>query len=189
LVQEGYGSAAKSGEKPLPPEIIKPAPKLQNPISKFVDYSMVFSWVEQPDVSGWVMQVGRDPQMAQLVLTRQSSKPMLDAGILLDGNYYLRAWSLDAQGIPSKPALHAFDVAIPRQLQSPAVLLPLRYFVAGPVALQLAPLPTGQRYLVQITQDAEGRLPVWHMVDAGASLTLPEPNEHDRPHYLWIWVY
>lgn len=189
LVQEGYGSAAKSGEKPLPPEIIKPAPKLQNPISKFVDYSMVFSWVEQPDVSGWVMQVGRDPQMAQLVLTRQSSKPMLDAGILLDGSYYLRAWSLDAQGIPSKPALHAFDVAIPRQLQSPAVLLPLRYFVAGPVALQLAPLPTGQRYLVQITQDAEGRLPVWHMVDAGASLTLPEPNEHDRPHYLWIWVY
>ena len=189
LVQEGYGSAAKSGEKPLPPEIIKPAPKLQNPISKFVDYSMVFSWAEQTDVSGWVMQVARDSQMAQLVLNWQSHEPMLDAGILLNGSYYLRAWSLDAQGIPSKPALHAFDVAISRQLQSPAVLLPPRYFAAGPVALQLATLPTGQRYMVQITQDAEGRQPVWHIANASASLTLPVPNEQDRPHYLWVWVY
>lgn len=189
LVQEGYGSAVNTGEKPLPPEVIKPAPTLQNPTSKFVDFSMVFSWVPQPDVSGWVMQVGRDPQMAQLVFARQSPSPMLDAGILPNGSYYLRAWSLDTQGMPSKPALHAFDVTIPRQLQSPAVLLPARYFAAGPVALHLAPLASGQRYLVQITQDAEGRLPVWHMANAGASPMLSVPAEQDRPHYLWIWVY
>lgn len=189
LVQEGYSSAAKAGAKPLAPEVTKPAPVLQNPVSRFIDFPIAFTWAAQPEVSAWVMQVGRDVQMAQLVLTQQSQDPQLNVAGLPDGHYHLRAWSLDEQGIPSKVASHTFEVNIPRQLQGPVVQMPSRYFAAGPVALQLAPLPSGQRYLVQITEDAEGRLPVWHQANASAALSIPVPPVPERPHYLWIWVY
>ncbi len=189
LVHEGYASAVKAGEKPQPPEVIKPAPVLQNPGSKFVDFPIDFSWAAQADATEWVMQVGRDPQMAQLVLTRQDATSRLDAGALPDGSYHLRVWSLDAQGMPSKPVTHPFDVAIARRQQGPVVLLPPRHFAAGPVALQLAPLAPGQKYLLQMTQDAEGRLPVWYATTSSASITLPVPVDAGLPHHLWIWVY
>ena len=87
LVREGFGSAVKFAEKPIPPEVIKPAPALQNPNSSFVDFPMVFNWVDQPGVTGWVMQVGRDQRMAELVLNQQADRPFWDAGGLADGRY------------------------------------------------------------------------------------------------------
>jgi hypothetical protein len=158
-------------------------------MTRFTDFPIVFTLAAQHEVSAWVTQVGRDVQMAQLVLSQQTKNPQLNATGLTDGHYHLRAWSLDAQGIPSKVALHTFEVNIPRQLQGPVVQMPSRYFAAGPVALQLAPLPAGQRYLVQITEDAEGHLPVWHQANASAALIIPIPPVPERPHYLWIWVY
>lgn len=189
LVQEGYGSAVKAGEKPQPPEVIKTAPMLQNPSSRFVDFPIEFSWAVQPDAAEWVVQVGRDPQMAQLVLTRPTNTPRLDAGALPDGSYHLRAWSLDAQGMPSKSVTHPFDVAIARRQQGPAVLLPPRHFAAGPVSLQLAPLASGQKYVLQMTQDAEGRLPVWYVTTSNSNISLPVPADTGIAHHLWIWIY
>ena len=189
LVKEGFGSAVKLGEKPTPPEAIKAAPTFENPASKFVDFPMVFSWVAQPEVTGWVMQVGRDPQMAQLVLTQQTDRPLLDAGGLADGSYYLRAWTLDDKGMPSKTVLHPFEVAVPRQLQGPVIQLASRYVSAGPMVLNLVPLAAGQRYLVQITQDAAGRQPVWYQANAGVMLSVPKLPAQDQPYQLWIWVY
>jgi hypothetical protein len=86
-------------------------------------------------------------------------------------------------------AVHSFEVVIPRQQQGPAVPLPAHYFAAGPVSLQLAPLPEGRRYLLQVTRDAEGHQPVWHQIQASASVLLPVPTEPDRAHHLWIWTY
>ena len=189
LVQEGFGSAVKSGEKPIPPELTKPAPTLQNPASRFVDFPMVFNWVDQAEVTGWVMQIGRDQQMAALVLTQEADRPFLDAGGLADGRYYLRAWTLDDKGMPSKTVLHPFEVAIPRQLQGPVIQLSPQYLSGGPMAIDLAPLAPGQRYLLQITRDAEGRQPVWYQANAGQMLSVPKLPAQDRPYHLWIWIY
>lgn len=189
VVPEGYGSAAKPGEGPQAPQDIQPAPSLQNPINSFTDFPIAFSWATQPDVTAWVAQVGRDPEMAHLVLTQQSTNPQFNAAALPDGRYHLRVWSLAAQGMPSKIAPHAFEVSIPRRQQGPAVTLQPSYFAAGPLALQLLPLTAGQRYLVQVTQDAAGRLPVWHMANADAAISVPVPAERDHLHYLWVWVY
>jgi hypothetical protein len=189
VVQEGFGSAVKFGEKPIPPEVIKPAPVLLKPAGKFVDFPMVFNWVEQNEVTGWVMQVGRDPQMAQLDLTQVANRPFLDAGGLADGNYYLRAWTVDDKGLPSKTMLHPFEVAIPRQLQGPVIQLASKYVSAGPMALDLTPLAPGQRYLLQVTQDAQGRQPVWYQANAGVKLTVPQLPAQDAPYHLWIWIY
>jgi LysM repeat protein len=189
MVDQGYSIAVKVGEKPLAPEIIRPAPQLKNPLSKFVEYPIDFSALEQTEVSGWIMQVGRDAQMAQLVLTQQPPKPYLDAGDLANGNYFLRAWSLDMQGIPSQPAVFPFEVAISRTLQGSAIQLPPNYFAGGSMALNLAPLAPGQRYLVQITRDAEGHQTVWRMANSGVSLSVPAPAEQEGPCYLWVWVY
>lgn len=189
LVQEGFGSAVKIGEKPIPPEIIKPAPVLLNPTAKFVDFPVLFNWVEQREATGWVMQVGRDPQMAQLVLTHEAKHPFLDAGVLADGSYYLRAWTLDENGLPSKVMLHPFEVAIPRQQQGPTIQITSKMVSGGPMGLDLRPLPPGQRYLVQITQDAQGRQPVWYQANTGTTLTVPMLPEQEAPYHLWIWIY
>lgn len=189
LVQEGYASAVKVGEDPSKPEVIKPAPVLKNPASKFLDFPIEFVLAEPADATGWVMQIGHDAQMAQLVLAQQTSQPQWDIGGLADGAYYLRIWSLDAQSMPSKPVLHPFEVRIPRQLQGPAIQLPPQYFSQGPMALNLPPLSQGQRYLVQLTKDAQGREPIWHIANAGTSLSVPAFADQDRPYYLWIWTY
>jgi hypothetical protein len=189
LVQEGYASAAKVGEKPQAPEAIKAAPKLQNETSKFSDFPIAFALVNQPEVTSWTLQVGRDPKMAELVMNRQSTSPFLDAGALPDGNYYLRAWSLDAHGMPSQTLVHPFDVAIKRTQQGPAVQLPSDYFSNGPVTLQLPQLSPGLRYLLKITQDAQGLQAIWHMTEATPSMSIPVPVEQSRTYFLWIWAY
>jgi hypothetical protein len=189
VVQEGFGSAVRFGEKPIPPEVIKPAPVLLQPAAKFVDFPMVFNWAEQSEVAGWVMQVGRDAQMAQLVLAQEAKRPFLDAGGLSDGRYYLRAWTLDDKGLPSKTVLHPFEVDIPRQQQGPTIQLASKHVSAVPMALDLVPLAPGQRYLVQVTQDAQGRQPVWYQANAGATLTVPMLPAQEAPYHLWIWIY
>jgi ferric-dicitrate binding protein FerR (iron transport regulator) len=188
-VQEGYSSVAQVGEKPMPPQVTRPAPELENPVSRFVDFPITFAWAEQIGASAWVMQIGLDPQMSQLTFNLQSPKPKLNPGALPDGRYHLRAWYVDSKDVPSQAALHSFEVAIPRYQQGPAVKLPPHYFAAGPVSLQLAPLPDGRRYLLQVTSDAEGRQPVWHQTQAKDSVVLPVPPESDRTHHLWIWLY
>lgn len=189
LVREGFGSAVKLGEKPISPEVTKPAPVLLNPANKFVDFPVLFNWVEQSEATAWVMQVGRDPQMAQLVLTKETHRPSLDAAGLADGSYYLRAWTLDDKGLPSKTVLHPFEVAIPRQQQGPTIQLASKYVSAGPMTLDLPALATGQRYLVQVTQDAQGRQPIWYQANAGVTLTVPMLPAQDAPYHLWIWIY
>jgi hypothetical protein len=189
LVQQGFGSAVTAGERPLPPQLTKPAPVLQNPVSRFIDFPIAFNWAEEAGTTGWVMQVGRDPQMAEITLTQQSLTPQLDTAALPDGQYQLRAWYIDAQGLPSKPALHPFEVAIPRVQQGPALPLSPRYFDAGPLTLRLDPLPAGQRYLVQLTRDAAGRQPVWYKANANPSVLLPVPAEPEHTHHLWVWTY
>lgn len=189
VVPEGFGSAAKLGEKPIPPEVIKTAPLLLNPAAQFVDFPLVFNWADQSEVTGWVMQVGRDPQMAQLVLSQEAKRPFLDAGGLADGIYYLRAWTMDDKGLPSKTVLHPFEVAIPRQQQGTTIQLASKHVSAGPMALDLPPLAPGQRYLVQVTQDAQGRQPVWYQASTGVTLTVPKLPAQDLPYHLWIWIY
>lgn len=189
VVQAGFGSAVKLGDPPIPPELTKPAPVLQNPAAMFVDFPIVFNAVEQSDATGWVMQVGSDPQMAQLVLTQETQRPNLDAGGLADGRYYLRAWTLDDKGLPSKTVLHPFEVAIPRQQQGPTIQLASKHVSLAPMVLDLVPLAPGQRYLVQITQDAQGRQPVWYQANTGTTLTVPMLPEQEAPYHLWIWIY
>jgi hypothetical protein len=127
--------------------------------------------------------------MKQVVLEQQTSQPKWDAGGIADGSYHFRAWSLDAQGMPSKPLIHPFEVTIPRKLQGPAIQLPKQYFANGPMALNLVPLSNGQKYLLQVTTDPEGRLPIWHMSNAGTTVSIPAPLDQVQPCYLWIWIY
>lgn len=189
MVQEGYASAVNQGEKPQTPELIKEAPKLQDQVDRFSTFPIQFRLLEQADVSGWVMQLGLDPKMAQLAVNQQSTSPLLDLGALPDGTYFLRAWSLDAKGMPSQIRVHPFEVAMARKPQGPAVKLPPNYFANGPMTLQLPPLPHGQRYLVQLTLDAQGTRPVWYKADAGAVQEIPPPADSGQTYHLWVWVY
>lgn len=188
-VHEGYGVVATIGVKPQSPEVIKRGPVFKTPTTLFSDFPVTFSVEKQEGVLDWVMQVGHDPEMALLVLTQKGALVDLDASNLPNGRYYLRAWSLDAQGMPSKPSFHEFVVNIPRQLLGPAVQLHPQHYSAGPVMLQLPPLAINKRYFVQVTQDAYGRVPIWYVANAGTSLKVPVPPDPERTHYLWIWLY
>lgn len=189
MVKDGYSSVVKTGEKPQAPELVKPAPHFESPATRFDDFPIAFSWTPQADVAAWTVQIGRDPQMANLIMTKTGAFNQLNAGGLPDGRYYLRAWSVDMQGMPSKPAVHAFEVNIPRKIQGRSVLLPPSFFSAGQMALTLPPLSQGKRYLVQMTTDAEGLQTVWHQAGVVDATTVPQPAEAERAHHLWIWIY
>jgi hypothetical protein len=189
LVPQGFGSAVKPGEKPSEPEKVKPAPVFFQPKSKVTDFPITLHWQEQKDVQAWSVQVGRDRQMAQLLSTQVEASSNIDAGILDNGTYHLRVWSLDARGIPGQIGAHEFEVSILRTLQGPAIQLKPEYFAIDRLALQLQPLPPPQKYLLQVTKDAEGKQPVWHQLNPSTALTVPAPPGFTEPHFLWIWVY
>lgn len=189
LVPEDFGSLVNLGAKPSPPELIKPAPVLQNPSTQFLKFPIDFQWAPKEDVATWIMQVALDPQMAQLVFTQQSEHPFLDLGGIADGTYYLRAWSVDAAGMPSKTSLHPFAVAIPRKLQGPAIQIASRYISTSPMAVELPPLLPQQRYWVQITQDPEGLKPVWHQPIPHVTFAVPVLPAQNLPYHLWVWIY
>lgn len=188
-IPQGYVSAARAGEATLTVQASKPAPELEQPVEKFTDFPIAFSLKKQEDAASWVMQVGLDPQMAQLVRNLSSQTNTFDMAALADGDYYLRTWSKDRGELPSKMTLHPFKVSIPRESVTSAFEVLPDYFKYGPMGLTLQSLPAGKRYLIELTSDKLGRQPVWYMANVKESIKIPLPADTTSPYYLWVWTY
>jgi hypothetical protein len=191
LVPTGYGSTVNLGALPTAPSLIQPMAITPDFQTKFVDLPIVFS-LPAPSESGknqWVMQLGHDPEVGDVF--REQVSPQLQAnwGVLRNGPYYLRFWQLDANGIPSLPKVHRFEVAIARKLQGAALQLTNDLFKTGPLELNLTPLPQGLRYWLELTQDAEGNQVIWQDFNAQLTLKIPSPPLQEKNHHLWIWTY
>jgi hypothetical protein len=189
LVNEGFSSAVKAGEKPMEPTRTQSGPVLLNAATVFQDFPVTFTLEDRADVTSWVLQVGLDAQMASLLMTQETNRPFFDVTGLHNGLYHLRVWSVDSQALPSAPTNHVFEVAIPRLQKGPPVKLSPQFFARGTFTLNLEKLAPTQRYFVQLTQDEQGMQSVWHTQESGSKILIPPPPKPDQAHYLWIWVY
>ena len=191
LVPKGYGSTVDLGALPTAPSLIQAMTVTPDFQTKFVELPIVFSWSASSEngKSQWVMQLGHDPEVGDVF--REQVSPQLQAnwGALRNGSYYLRFWQLDANGIPSLPKLHPFEVAIARKLQGTALQLANDLFKTGPLELNLTPLPQGLRYWLELTQDAEGNQVIWQDFNIQLTLKIPTPPLQEKNHHLWIWTY
>lgn len=190
-VAAGYGSLVTQGERPSAPTLTKPAPQLDRPAARFTDFPIQFGAVPQTEINAWVAQIGFSDQLQMTTLAKQvtSASPNFELGPLENGSYQLRTWSIDEKGMPSKISLHSFEVDIPRQLQESSVIIQASLVAKG-FELRLASPPTGRRYLLQLTKDAQGKQNVWYAYNAPNAINLPPQNEAAKSdYYLWIWVY
>jgi hypothetical protein len=191
MVSAGYGSLVKKGQAPLPPTLTPPAPTLQQAATRFTDFPIQFAAAPKSEATGWTTQAGPSDGSQLLTIATQikTANPEFELGLLDNGNYKLRTWYIDAQGMPSKITQHAFEVEIPRKLLHPPVVLQPA-LVVKQLQLQLSPPPDGQRYLLQLTNDAQGQHTIWYAFNAPSDITLPAQSLiQNNPYHLWIWAY
>ncbi|MEK7345029.1 MAG: FecR domain-containing protein [Pseudomonadota bacterium] len=191
MVPAGYGSHVKLGQAPLPPTPTPPAPTLQQAASRFTAYPIQFTADPKTDAIGWTTQVGPSEgnQMRPLAKQIKTTQAEFELGLLDNGHYLLRTWYIDAQGMPSNITQHAFEVQIARKLQQPAVAIQPALLEKN-LQLQLPPAPDSQRYLLQLTQDAQGQHTIWYAFNAAPNSTLPAQSPlQNSPYHLWIWAY
>jgi hypothetical protein len=190
LVPKGYGSSVMQGKAPATPTPLIPTnvtPILQ---TTFKDLPVSFSLhtsVESEN-NQWVMQLGRDADTGDVFGEQISPHPLANWGALRNGTYYFRFWQLDANRVPSIPAVHRFEVAVVRELQGAALLLAHDLFKSGVLELNLPVQPKGRRYWLELTQDAEGNKVIWQGLNAQHTFTIPQPLTEAGNYHLWIWT-
>lgn len=191
LVPAGYGSQVKIGQAPIEPTVTPPSPTLLQATSRFTDFPIHFAAEPKNGATGWVTQAGpsNDRQMVTISKQIKTPSPYFELGPLGNGTFKLRTWYIDSQGMPSNITQHTFEIQIPRKLQHPPLVIQPKW-VTKDLQLQLPPPPDGQRYLLQLTQDAQGQQTLWYAFNAAPEITLPEQGQiQESPYHLWIWVY
>jgi hypothetical protein len=189
LIKAGFGSIARAGQKPTPPIATQAAPELLAPPDKYTEFPILLQARPQANATAWIVQVSEGAGSTNIVNEMNVKEPTFDLGLLANGEYDLRLWSLDSQGIPSNILHHTVIVDVPRKLiGSPTVLLPQNFSATG-LDLHLPDLATGQRYMLTLSTDPEGRKKVWHAFNVPAHSTVPQPTSPAERYILWIWVY
>ena len=191
MVTAGYSSLVNEGQKPAAPTLTKPAPQLNQAKTLFDDFPVGFNILANSDTNAWIAQIGLSDKQQVTTLAQQitTSSPHIDLGLIENGQYQLRTWSTDTAGIPSKITQHPFEVNIPRQLLRSAIKISPTVLTQG-FELRLAPLEKGQRYLLQLTKDPQGKQTIWYAHNVPQNTTVTAKTDApENNHHLWIWVY
>lgn len=191
MVTAGYSSLVNEGQKPAAPTLTKPAPQLNQAKTLFDDFPVGFNILANSDIDALIAQIGliEKQQITSLAQQITTASRHIDLGLIENGEYQLRTWTTDTVGIPSKITLHPFEVNIPRQLLRSVITISPTLLTKG-FELLLVPLPNGQRYLLQLSKDPQGKQTIWYAHNVPQNSTVKAKTDApENNHHLWIWVY
>jgi hypothetical protein len=175
-VPQGFGNVVNLGSPPSELIRLQSAPEIRRLPERFTQLPVAFTLPSDQSGPRWYAQVLLDTPTEELVRELSVSSPLLDWVSLPNGLYKLRVQAMADSGLPGLPALHRFEVAVPRTKVGAALPIQGRAFQAGPLQVQLPRLGPDQAYLVQLAEDAQGERVVWQQLSDQADLQIPVPD-------------
>ncbi|MBM3294054.1 MAG: LysM peptidoglycan-binding domain-containing protein [Candidatus Aminicenantes bacterium] len=155
-VAEGYGTAVKPGEAPLPPRPLLPAPVATSvePVYKSVPFGLLFE--RMSGAAGLVAALSTDADgKSEVFFSRFAAENAFRVIDVPDGLYFLHARAVDEiglEGFPSKP----LEIRVRTRPRPPAIPIPAEGSAkrAGTMTFSWPGAEGADRYHVQLAEDA-----------------------------------
>jgi len=109
-VAPGRGTIVRTGEMPLPPVRLLPAPAVAGLPERFEHLPLRFPLPRLAGAQAWLGEIASDATFDRLLLSRSGSGSSLSFADLPNGDYVLRLRAIDARGLQGLDALHRFSV-------------------------------------------------------------------------------
>jgi hypothetical protein len=189
-VPQGFGNVVNLGSPPSELIRLQNAPDIRYLPARITQFPVAFTLASEMQVPRWYAQVLQDTPNEELVRELSVSSSLIDWVSLPDGFYKLRVQAMADSGLPGLPALHRFEVAVPRIQMGAALKLQASAFNAGPLKVELPPLGQNQAYLVQLAADPQGERVMWQQLSDEANLQIPAPDAPPTDGlYFLAWRY
>lgn len=182
-VAAGFGTRVDQGHAPLAPVVLLPPPSLTDQPQI---HSTALLHVQLPSVPGarqYRLQLAADSSFHALTADVLSADGTANISDLPDGDYWLRARSVDPLGLEGPDAVRHFTqhtLPEPPRPMSPASGAK----IAGPhIHLAWTGAPTSQRYTLQVAGDADFGSPVV----VREQLDAPDADVDELPPGRYCW--
>jgi len=187
LVPAGLGAKAVKGMN-AETEVLLSAPVLTHLPTKVQQLPLQFD-LATTGLTQWRAVVARDVEMTQVLHVQAGTAPTkVDWLSLPNARYVMQLQGVSPSGLTGLPALHAFEVAVPRTQMGPLRWLPVRWLDRqGGFKLDVPPTQSGQRWLVQLSLDKAAEQTVWQFISEGGEVTLPS-GVAPKGAYLGVWL-
>lgn len=183
LVNQGFGSKAEQGKKPIPPVVLLPAVDTSGLNAQYAALPVTFEVPHMKGAERWAAKVATDAGFNQLVAEGEFNTNQLIFADVPDGQLYLNLRAKDSEGIVGYEAVHAFNVnARPFQ---PEIVWPTADTIvreAQPI-LQWQAVAEAKQYLVEVATDATFNQLIEAKQIDGLSIQLTKPLTPDQ--YYW----
>lgn len=190
FILQGYGTLVASGERPRQPTAISSAPVLDIKHSKFTQFPIKFSIENHDNNRSYVSQASLDELFSKVISEVRTTDSEVAIDVFDNGHYFLRLWSVDRQGIPSKSTLFPFEVAVQRQLLGHPIKIAKANFSSGFISLNLPKIKEPLNYMIRLTTDIRGKDNIWHLINPDSSaIHVPKPVVDADHYYFWVYAY
>lgn len=127
VVEKGFGTVVKAGEPPRVAKKLLTALDLVHLPILFTKQPVHFRFATLPGAVGYRVEVNKGESFQQQLISRDISSPVITIENLLNGQYMLRIFAYDSDGLGGKISTHQFEVAVAEenaQLHAPVLLQP-----------------------------------------------------------------
>ncbi|MDR0247240.1 MAG: FecR domain-containing protein [Burkholderiales bacterium] len=155
IVAAGNGSIAAVGHTPSAPIPLLPAPDLSALPEQHTQTILEIIFPPVDNATAYRVTVARDAAFEDVVAADENALPQLKVANLPDGQYYLRARAISAEGLHGLEADNAF--LLHARPEPPFASSPLfgKRVPAGPVTLMWAAPENAAAYDILITRDEQ----------------------------------
>jgi len=189
-VPGGFGNVVSLGNPPSEVIPLQSAPQTRLLPARLTKLPIVFELPTELNTPQWHAQILLDTPGTEIVRELSVTSPLFNWVSLPNGAYILKVQRVAISGLPGLPAFHKFEIAVPREKMGPAFKLHKNIFTNGPLDVKLPILPRDQAYLLQLTEDQEGKRVVWQTLSAQNELKISAPeNTNDSSLHFLAWRY
>ena len=153
LVGAGFGSVTNDAGRPQAPSALLPAPQVQAADALQERLVTRFRFPAIAGAAKYRAQIAADAQFRQGIAEAQFSSPEIKFADLADGEYYLRARSINQAGLEGPDSEFRFRLKARPEPPLPLAPAPNGRVRATSAALSWATNPAASAYAVQVAED------------------------------------
>lgn len=154
VVPTGFGTISDAAGGPRAPVKLLPPPDLTSVPARFDAAQVRVTFAAVPAAVAYRAQLSADQEFRQIVADHIGPGATVEFADIPDGHYWLRARSVDAEGLEGADAAHPFDRR--RLPSSPAVQEPLAdaLLFGSTASFAWTAVPDAASYRLQVARDA-----------------------------------
>lgn len=187
-VNGGYSSVATLYQRPSTPVATNKSLIIQNFQKNFNSLPVKINFSENQNFKLWLIEIRKDSEIADLILSEKSSNPNFTINYLKPGKYSVKAWALDQYDVPTKVLNELFAVNYNSKAYVSNIKIDERHSMENLLELNLLPLDSGRKYLIKISDQIDGNNSIWTKITHEDKIILTPKENKLASGYMSIWI-